>query len=81
MKPTDQHEQESPTKDEEHISRLLQEVGRREDVPKEMKSRWENGFRQELDLVLNRRRRRRYTYFAIASSFKYLILLFPSFSQ
>lgn len=47
---------EQPDTDEEAIARLLQAAGPREQLPAEMKQRWEQQFRADLEPVLDHRR-------------------------
>lgn len=62
-------QQQDPDREERDIARLLKAAGRREQLPDELRLRWEQHFRQELDSVRReRRQRQRRGLLALAAS-------------
>jgi ferric-dicitrate binding protein FerR (iron transport regulator) len=52
--------EENSNSEERDIARLLQAAGRREELPEAVKASWESRFREELEPVIQRRKRRRH---------------------
>ena len=46
-------------REEQNLARVLRAAGRRQDIPADMKQRWENSFRTELEAQLEKRSKRR----------------------